>query len=77
MQYKTLLCQGHYEHLHNYNIGKRRCGGLGVNVVSVPLHRPSRVRISARRGGKPPHSVVWGAADHAVIQYNLKKLVKT
>ena len=32
--------------------------------LSLPLDRPSQVRISG-----PPHSVVWGAADHAVILY--------
>ena len=36
-----------------------RCGGL---VVSVPASRPNL----DPGGGGPPHSAVWGVADHTV-----------
>ena len=42
----------------------RRCGGLVVRVHTSRLPGPG-----SNLGPGPPHSVVWGAADHTVILY--------
>ena len=50
-----------------WTIDARRCGGLVVRVLATRSPVPGSIL-----GPGPPHSVIWGAADHTVILYKIK-----